>query len=342
MINKVSIKIKIIISGFLWLLWLISSNLSAKDGDTLTIAFWNVENLFDLADDPYKNDDEFALGGVKNVTQDIYDLKLRHCAEVLDDLSADILGLCEVENRFVLEELNRVYEGHDYGIVHHDSPDSRGIDVALYYNPEVVKILESRPVQVIFSSGRPTRDILYVLANFGGQDLHIFVNHWPSNYSGLAQAIPRRARAAVVLRGAVEKILKKDPGAEIILMGDFNEDPDHQNVKKVLGSTLNRQKLGKNGSILVNLMSPIMDVKNGGTYKYKGEDSVIDQFIVSPGLFDTNGLKFISGSVAVNDKPGYRQTGKWEGYPFRFWVRTRLLGGYSDHMSVYMKIVTTE
>lgn len=342
MMNKVSHKLKITVSGILWLLWMPLPNLSAKDGDTLTVAFWNVENLFDLVDNPYKKDDEFALGGKKNITQDIYDLKLRHCAEVLEDLKADLIGLCEVENRFVLEELNRVYKEHDYGIVHHDSPDTRGIDVALLVNPSKIRVLESRPVQVIFRSGRPTRDILYVRTQSGGNELHLFVNHWPSNYSGLEQAIPRRKRAAEVLRGEVEKILDEDPGAEIILMGDFNEEPDHQNVRKVLGSTLNREQVGRKGYILINVMQPIMGIKNGGTYKYKGEDGVIDQFIVSPGLFDSYGLIYVNQSVSVNNKPKYRQTGKYEGYPYRFWVRNKLLGGYSDHMSIFMKITTAQ
>ena len=94
----------------------------------LRVSFWNVENLFDMDNDPKKNDDEFARGGKKNVTQEIYDLKLKNCATVLTDLNADILGICEVENKFMMTELNRVYTDRDYAIVHFDSPDSRGID----------------------------------------------------------------------------------------------------------------------------------------------------------------------------------------------------------------------
>ena len=104
------------IISFLWLLATLS-------GQSLRVGFWNVENLFDLKDDPTTRDEEFALGGKKNVTQDIYDLKLKNCAAVLADLNADVLGLCEVENYFVLDELNRAYDGRDYKIIHYDSPD---------------------------------------------------------------------------------------------------------------------------------------------------------------------------------------------------------------------------
>ena len=99
----------------------------------LRVSFWNVENLFDMENDPEKNDDEFARGGRKSVTQEIYDLKLKNCATVLTDLNADILGICEVENQFMMMELNRVYTDRDYNIVHFDSPDNRGIDLSLIH-----------------------------------------------------------------------------------------------------------------------------------------------------------------------------------------------------------------
>ena len=118
--------------------------------EPLIVGYWNVENLFDLDDDPNKNDDEFATGGRKNVTKEIYDLKLKNSAEVLKDLNADILGICEVENRFMMEELNRAYLDRDYSIVHYDSPDSRGIDCALFYDSKVFKLYESKPIKIFY------------------------------------------------------------------------------------------------------------------------------------------------------------------------------------------------
>jgi len=168
-------------------------------GETIKIAFWNVENLFDLLDDPHTNDNEFAIDGKKNVTQEIYDLKLKNMAEVINALDTDILGLCEIENRFVLKELDSAV-ARDYKIIHYDSPDNRGIDVALLYDPKKLTVTHSEPVTVTLPTGRPTRDILYVKAIFAQTDLHLFVNHWPSKYGGAEKSIPLRTAAAETLR----------------------------------------------------------------------------------------------------------------------------------------------
>ena len=117
-----------------------------QETPNLSISFWNVENLFDVENDPNKNDDEFAIGGRKNVTQKIYELKLKNSAEVLADLNSDVVGLCEVENRYVLEELNRAYTARDYEIIHYESPDGRGIDNALLYDPKKLQVISSRPI----------------------------------------------------------------------------------------------------------------------------------------------------------------------------------------------------
>ena len=152
----------------IWItLWLMSSSCS-QDTAPLTIGFWNVENLFDLADDPEKNDEEFSTGGRKNVTQEIYDLKIKNTAEMLADLNADVVGLCEVENRFVLEELNQAYTGRAYKIIHYDSPDFRGIDNALLYDPSVFKVVDSRAIDNPLPNNVKTRDILYVKGEYGG------------------------------------------------------------------------------------------------------------------------------------------------------------------------------
>ena len=195
---------------FLWLLATLS-------GQSLRVGFWNVENLFDLEDDPTTRDEEFALGGKKNVTQDIYDLKLKNCAAVLADLNADVLGLCEVENYFVLDELNRAYDGRDYKIIHYDSPDRRGIDNALLYDPEVFNVIETKPILNTLPEGGPTRDILYVQGEYKGHTLHIYVNHWPSNYGGKKKAIPKRRATARLLADEVAEKLSNDPDAEILL-----------------------------------------------------------------------------------------------------------------------------
>ena len=308
----------------------------ASNTQSIKIGFWNVENLFDLEDDPLKNDDEFSLGGKKLITQEILNMKLDHMNEVISDLSVDILGLCEVENRKVLEMLNNRYTDKNYSIVHYESPDARGIDAALLYDADKFTVLDSYPVEISFGDEAPTRDILYVKGTFDVNTLHIFVNHWPSNYSGLERGIGRRSVAANGLRKVLDDILQKDENANIILMGDFNESPLAKAVKDVLNSTINLEEVVENQFQLWNPMAHIMGVENGGTYKYRGIDNVIDQFIVSKGLINGTGLELLPSTVKVLDKDKYRQQeGDYKGYPFRFWVGDNLLGGYSDHMAIY-------
>ncbi len=295
-------------------------------GQSLRVGFWNVENLFDLEDDPTTRDEEFALGGRKNVTQEIYDLKLKNCSYVLADLNADVLGLCEVENYFVLDELNDAFTGRDYKIIHYDSPDSRGIDNALLYDPNVFNVLSSTPIQNMLPDGNLTRDILYVKGEYAGHTLHIFVNHWPSNYGGKKKAIPKRRSTARLLANEVAKLLSEDPDADILLMGDFNEDPTDDNVR-ILKSVN-----------MTSMMASMMGQRKVGTYVYKGVDYFMDQIIISDGLNDDKGL--IAGKAQILDKPFYRQQeGNYAHYPFRFWAGNKLLGGYSDHLAVYVEIL---
>ena len=290
--------------------------------DLLSIGFWNVENLFDLENDPNKRDDEFAIGGKKNVTSDIYELKIKRSVEVLTDLNVDILGLCEVENISVLSDLNNSYKDRDYKIIHFDSPDERGIDNALLYDQNKFSILASKPIENKLGGNDKTRDILYVKGAFLDVTLHIFVNHWPSNYGGKERAIPKRKATAELLMKQIKIIQKNDKLAEIVLIGDFNEDPIDDNVKIL-------EKLG-----FINQMSPMMGDRNKGTYVYRGKDYFYDQIIISEGLNTNQGLHFLKDSVFILDKPKYRQQdGKYKHYPFRFWAGNKLLGGYSDHLA---------
>ena len=295
--------------------------------EPLSIGFWNVENLFDLDNDPKKNDDEFSIGGRKNVNQEIYDLKIKHCAEVIFDLDVDVLGLCEVENLRVLEELNRAYQGRDYDIIHYDSPDNRGIDNALLYDKNKFSIISSKPIKNQLKTGN-TRDILHVLGSYEGRELHIFVNHWPSNYGGKEKAIPKRTATAELVIKEIKKIKKNDDSAEIILLGDFNEDPDEKNIKLLEG-------IG-----LFSLMKPMIGKPKVGTYVYRGKDYFYDQIIVNNELQDAQNLSIVDKSIYILDLPKYRQQeGNYKHFPFRFWAGNRLLGGFSDHLAVKVEII---
>jgi len=309
----------LIIFGFLSLLY---------SEEPLTVGFWNVENLFDLENNPNKNDDEFSIGGRKNVDQEIYDLKLKHCSEVLSDLNVDVLGLCEVENLVVLNDLNIAYPGRDYRIIHYESPDNRGIDNALLYDPDRFSIISSKPILNKLKNGGNTRDILYVEGNYQGRRLHLFVNHWPSNYGGREKSIPKRKSTAELIIKEIEMLQKSDEFAEIILLGDFNENPNEQNIKLL-------EKIG-----LTSLMKPMIGKSNIGTYVYRGKDYLYDQIIVNDQLQDDKNLVVVNDSVYILDLPKYRQQeGNYKHYPFRFWAGNRLLGGYSDHLAVKVKIV---
>jgi|TARA_Y100000994_G_scaffold41969_1_gene32798 predicted extracellular nuclease len=310
----------LIIFGFLSLLY---------SEEPLTVGFWNVENLFDLENNPNKNDDEFSIGGRKNVDQEIYDLKLKHCSEVLSDLNVDVLGLCEVENLVVLNDLNIAYPGRDYRIIHYESPDNRGIDNALLYDPDRFSIISSKPILNKLKNGGNTRDILYVEGNYQGRRLHLFVNHWPSNYGGREKSIPKRKSTAELIIKEIEMLQKSDEFAEIILLGDFNENPDEQNIKLL-------EKIG-----LTSLMKPMIGKSNIGTYVYRGKDYLYDQIIVNDQLQDDKNLVVVNDSVYILDLPKYRQQeGNYKHYPFRFWAGNRLLGGYSDHLAVKVKIIS--
>ena len=294
----------------------------------LSVGFWNVENLFDLIDDPDKRDEEFALNGRKNVTQEIYDLKIKNSVEVLSDLDVDVLGLCEVENKNVLNDLNNAFEDKEYKIIHYESPDERGIDNALLYDPKKFKVLSSKPIRNILGGDDKTRDILYVEGKFNHNLIHIFVNHWPSNYGGKEKSIPKRNFTSKLLLSEIQKINEVEVEPNIILLGDFNEDPDDNNV-------LLLESAG-----LTNLMMAMIDKEDISTYIYKGTNYLYDQIIVSNSILDEKGFTLADSSAYILDLPKYRQQkGKYKKYPFRFWAGNKLLGGYSDHLAVKVDFV---
>ena len=296
-------------------------------GEPLSIGFWNAENLFDIINDPNKNDDEFALGGRKNVDQKIYDLKIKNCSEVVSDLNVDILGLCEVENMKVLNDLNIAYPKRNYNIIHYDSPDNRGIDNALLYDKSRFSIISSKAIINSLDNSGKTRDILYVLGEFQNTLLHIFINHWPSNYGGKEKSIPKRTSTAKLVINEIEKIRQHDKYAEIILLGDFNEDPNDINMQMLEDAGLH------------SLMKPLMGKPKVGTYVYRNKDYFYDQIVINKQLNDEEGLSIVNNSLYILDLPKYRQQeGNYSHYPFRFWAGNRLLGGYSDHLAVKVKI----
>ncbi|MBL0341482.1 MAG: endonuclease/exonuclease/phosphatase family protein [Bacteroidetes bacterium] len=211
------------------------------------LGFYNLENLFDTINDPLINDEEFLPSGTKLYTGKVYVDKLKNLAEVISQLAIEetpdgvsLLGVAEVENRSVLEDLvvQPKIKNRNYKIVHFDSPDARGIDVGLIYNPTYFKVLESAPLNVPLKNadGTPyaTRDVLWVYGLFNGEPLHVFVNHWPSRRGGEEASAPGRALAAGVAKAKMDSIRAKNPDAKVILMGDLNDDPLSPSVTDVI------------------------------------------------------------------------------------------------------------
>lgn len=302
----------------------------------LTVAFWNVENLFDTIDDPRKNDNEFLPDGKKKFTEERLKLKYEHLTRVVLDQNygegPDILGLAEIENREVLERWQE-YLQIDYQIVHQESPDRRGIDVALFVR-NGIKITDSRWLAVHLD-GRPTRDILETTVEIDEKKLTIFVNHWPSRWGGQEKSEPKRIAAAETLNDRITDILQDNPAADFVIMGDFNDDPNNKSILEYLGADGNSTDGG-----LFNTTWNIWKDPARGTLKYKGKWNTFDQIIISNGLLDNLGFQWMANSTKPFDADYLINSGgKYKGYPYRWYGGDYFIGGYSDHLLVSCTII---
>jgi predicted extracellular nuclease len=309
----------------------------------MSVVFYNVENLFDLENEPGKNDGEFTPEGEKNWDMIKYQKKLADISRVISGINEgdlpEIVGLCEVENEQVLAELvmTGLLANGKYKVVHHESPDFRGIDCALIYRPEEFKVTDHFAVPVRFEDdpGSVTRDILYVKGRTRNrEEFHIFVNHWPSRIGGVAQTESKRIAVARILKGKIDSVLAASSKAHIIVMGDMNDDPDNKSLLEVL----NAQPPSTTGATLVNLMFP--DFKEGrGTYNYRGNWNMLDNLIVSPGLLDDRGFRCVEekGHIFREEWMEYKNR-DGEISPNRTYGGPNYYGGVSDHFPVYFRL----
>jgi predicted extracellular nuclease len=315
---------------------------------SITIAFYNLENLFDTEDDPKIDDAEFLPTGANQWSPERYKRKLANMSKVIDQLGdedgPEVLGVCEVENRKVLEDL--VLTGNlkkkGYGIVHADSPDQRGIDCALIYKTKRFTPLYQHAYPVSFPENKDlaTRDILLVKGILDKKmDVTFIVNHWPSRRDGQAESSWKRERAAATLRHVVDSILTLDPQANIIMMGDLNDDPADVSVSKTLRA--GRDSVEAMATKLYNCMAPIK-AEGRGTLKYKGGWNLFDQMIVSSALLHPKSLmRYVRGSANIYNPDWMRQTdeGDWKDAPKRTFIGKRYVeDGYSDHFPVYISV----
>lgn len=307
-----------------------------------SILFYNVENLFDTIDDPLKDDAEFLPGSKSDWNTPKYNTKIKHIGEVIEKANFPVLvGFSEVENDAVLTDLVKspLLASKKYGFVHFDSPDERGIDVALLYRTDLFKVNSSRALPVIFPTEPTdkTRDILYVSGILSGETVHIFVNHWPSRSEGEEKTRHRRAAAAGVVRTQIDSLFKTTKDPQIVIMGDLNDHPTDESVVKHLIALKSDTVVTPNN--IYNLADRF--AKEGkGTHKYKGEWGTLDQIIVSSGFLAAKGIytKTDAAHVAEFDfllEPDTRGGGMWTK---RTYAGTKYLDGYSDHLPIYLNL----
>ncbi len=312
--------------------------------------FYNVENLFDLEHDSLKNDYDFLPGGAYNWSERRLYTKIQNLSKVIMAVGGweppEIVGLCEVENRNVLQQLIRRSPLHryPYKIIHYESPDHRGIDVALLYRADKFSPIYSRPVPLIYegdSVGR-TRDILYVKGLMLHTDtIHFLITHWPSRFGGRMVSEPRRCQAGKLTRSIVDSILSASPEAQILIMGDFNDEPDDKSLIQCLGAVNDTTMLE---STLINLMGPLKKI-GAGTYAFHDftgwEYNLIDHFIVTPSLLDR------SRKVGIRENRAWifaapfmiQKTDDGAKRPFRSYIGRTYQGGYSDHYPIFLDLM---
>ena len=316
-----------------------------------TIAFYNVENLFDTINDPSKYDERSPIMELKTAQSEIYKKKVRNMANVISKIGAEtsrntpaVIGICEVENRSVIEDLANDPEliSKNYGIVHYDSPDERGIDVALMYQKALFSPLNSSTHQTKLtdnsSDGRDyTRDVLLVSGYLQGDLIHVLVNHWPSRSGGEARSRSKREAAAAVNKRLVDSIQKQDPYAKIFVMGDLNDNPTNSSLKKVLKTKGDKKKVGFKE--LYNPMEGFFK-KGLGSNAYRDAWSLFDQIIVSKPLLeeDYSSFRFYKAGI-YNAQFLITKKGQYKGYPFRSFSWGGFTDGYSDHFPVFVHLI---
>ena len=328
---------------------LIAQPPAKKSFNIHTVAFYNVENLFDTINDPNTFDDDRTPKGRDRWTTKIYNKKVSSMAKVIAGIgkeatqsSPTLVGLSEVENRKVVEDLiaDPQLRASNYGIVHFDSPDERGIDVALLFkkNHFVPTSFYNHPLYLYNDNGKRdyTRDQLLVTGFLDGEEIHIIVNHWPSRSGGQARSEPKRIKAAELNKKIIDSLLKQNRKAKIIDMGDFNDTPSDASIKKTLQTAADRKKTKRKQ--LYNPMEA-MEKKGLGTSAYRDSWFLLDQIFVSGSLLQKNPSSWYFWKAGIYN-PSYliNSKGRYKGYPYRSFAGS-YLGGYSDHFPVYVYLL---
>lgn len=322
--------------------------LAQRDSCHLLISFYNVENLYDPDNDSLFRDDDFTPEGLYHWTYGKYVKKVNNIAKVLIAMGEgeppDMAAMAEVENDRVFQRFchRSPLQKFNYGYVHFDSPYSRGVETGLLYRRDRLQIIHQEAIAVVFpfESAAKNRDILYVVTKtLCGDSLHVFINHWTSRYGGYGATVPKRNYYAQVLRHCVDSLLSLYPSAKIIIMGDFNDYPTDESVCRTLGAADRAQT---DTASLYNLMYRFLKMQNVGTHKYEDFWGCLDQIIVSPSLLNSaiSDMRIVGGEAHIfkgdfllvpDEKYGGSKL-------FRTFLGPRYVGGYSDHLPVFIII----
>ncbi len=310
-----------------------------KNTDHYTVAFYNLENLFDTTDDPYTLDNDFLPDSEKRWNRKRYDKKIFKLGTAISNIGFSktgkapvLVGVAEVENKRVLEDLidSKHLKNKNYGIVHYDSPDERGIDVGLLYQKEYFEVIHSEKIQVLVDNDNGerdyTRDVLWVTGNLNEEEVHILVNHWPSRRDGAESTAYKRIVAAQKNREVIDQITSENAEAKIIIMGDFNDDPSSESIKQLVQNDL------------FNPMERLLTRYSGST-NYRSQWNLFDQIIFSHNFHKYEKGKHCFSDASIFDDDFLKiYKGRYKGNPFRTYVGKKYTGGYSDHFPVYMRL----
>ena len=317
-----------------------------------TVAFYNLENLFDSINDPLKNDEASPIMEMNADRGKVYLKKLKNMARVIADIGTDlnnnapaIIGVCEVENKQVLMDLvnHPLLLNKDYGIVHYDSPDRRGIDVALLYQKKLFQptTTSSHELKIFDDNSKKriyTRDQLLVSGLLEDEMIHLIVNHWPSRRGGEARSRPKRVAAAKLNKRIIDSLQSIDPYAKVITMGDLNDNPNNASVKKTLKAKEKQEEVQLKG-----IYNPFMRQFNKeglGTGAYRDSWSLFDQIMLTKPFLekDYTSLTYYKAGI-FNKEYLTNKRGRWKGYPYRSFADGTFTDGFSDHFPVYIYLI---
>lgn len=333
---------------FLLLFFGITLSYAQKD---YVIGFYNLENLFDTYDDPMKNDEEFLPDGANKWTEVKYRKKLHNMAKVISEMAKangmfhTVLGVSEIENRMVLEDLIMQPElmPANFQIVHYDSPDNRGVDVAMLYRPDQFEYIDSESIPFTMDGydNFKTRDILMVYGRIAGEEFAIYVAHLPSRVGGKGGDL--RSRGAEIIREHSLDMMKEHPGIKVVVMGDMNDDPFNDSMAKVLGARLDPEDV-VNPEDMFNPFWRLLN-EGFGSNGYQDVWSLFDQIIVNGSLLNAEeGLHIKSlgkkGYYGVVFRRPFMiaQKGQYRNYPLRTFSNGAFINGYSDHLPTFIVV----